>query len=418
MFNQGLSLDQAPPFGVVLRFFLTVPFFGLLTAAALFFADGRVVTLWDAPVSAAIVHLLVLGTVGMAMVGALFQMLPVIAGASIKAPMFHARWIHALMGLGTLMLALGLYIQKPGLFHPALALLLGTLGFVVGMMLFKLLRVENKTPSVVGMIAALSSLGLGLVFATLVTLEFMGVDIGIAPQELRNVHMHFMLFGWIAGLIMAVAFQVIEMFYVTPPYPEGLRKSFPLGILGLLVLEVPLQLVGGAALTLADALLAALLGTFAFVTLRRLAQRKRPVADVTVQLWRTGMAALLASAALWFVSLAYPPAFDVAALLFGYFVVSVVFAMSYKIVPFLVWFHLNAKGVLETPMMGDIVPAKAMRPHLWLHWALGVLLAAAPFVPVLFKAVAAVFALEVLLHGVNLAKAAAIYMKLKEKGTL
>ena len=418
MFNRGLSLDQAPPFGVVIRFFLTVPLFGLLTAMALFFAEGDLVTLWDAPVSAAVVHLLVLGTVGMAMVGALFQMLPVIAGASIKAPMFHARWIHALMGLGTLMLATGLYFQKTALFHPALALLLGTLGFVVGLMLSKLLRVENKTPSVVGMIAALSSLGLGLVFATLVTLEFMGIDMGLVPQELRTIHMHFMLFGWITVLIMAVAFQVIEMFYVTPPYPEGLRKSFPLAILSLLVLEVPLHLAGGVVLALVDAFLALFLGTFAAVTLRRLAQRKRPVADVTVQLWRIGLAALLASVALWFLSLLYFPAFDVAALLFGYFVVSVVFAMSYKIVPFLVWFHLNAKGVLETPMMGDIVPAKAMRPHLWLHWVLGALLVAAPFVSVLFKPVALIFALETLLHGANLAKAAAIYMKLKEKGTL
>ena len=418
MFSRGLSLDQAPPFGAVLRFFLTVPLFALLTSAALFFADENVVTLWDAPPSAAIVHLLVLGTVGMAMVGSLFQMLPVIAGASIQAPMYHARWIHALMGLGTLMLATGLYFQKPALFHPALALLLGTLGFVAALMLSKLLRVENKTPSVVGMIAALSSLGLGLIFATLVTLEFMGADIGLVPQELRTIHMHFMLFGWIVVLIMAVAFQVIEMFYVTPPYPEALRKSLPMAILGLLVLEVPLHLLGGTAVTLADLLLAAMFGAFSGVTLRRLAQRKRPVADVTVQLWRTGMAALLLSVTLWFLSLLYPPAFDVAALFFGYFVVSVVFAMSYKIIPFLVWFHLNAKGVLETPMMGDIVPAKAMRPHLWLHWALGPLLAVAPFMPLLFKLVAVVFALEALLHGVNLAKAAAIYMKLKEKGTL
>ncbi|WP_353663077.1 hypothetical protein [Hydrogenimonas sp. SS33] len=420
MFNRGLSLDQAPPFGAVLRFFLTIPLFGLLAAGALGLADAQTMTVWDAPTTAALVHLVLLGMVGMAMVGALFQMLPVIAGAAIKAPMFHARWIHALMGLGVLMLAGGLYFQVPGLFHPALALLLGSLGFVVLMMLFKLLKVENKTPSVIGMIVALTALGMGLLFAVAVTLTFMGVNLGIVPQDLRNVHMHFMLFGWIVVLIMAVAFQVIEMFYVTPPYPNNVRRWFPSAIMAILVADVPLELFRPAWAGWLDALLALLLAVFAGITLKRLRQRKRPVADVTVQLWRTGMAALSLAVLFWFLQNlgGWAPGFALAAYLFGYVVLSVVFAMSYKIIPFLVWFHLNAKGVLETPMMGDIIAARMMRPHLWLHWAVGIALAAAVLLPPLFKAAALLFFAESLLYGFNLLGAARIYFRLKDKGIL
>jgi hypothetical protein len=38
MYN-GLSLDQAPPISVVLRFFLTVPVFGLLLSASSYFSS-------------------------------------------------------------------------------------------------------------------------------------------------------------------------------------------------------------------------------------------------------------------------------------------------------------------------------------------------------------------------------------------
>jgi hypothetical protein len=420
MFNQGLSLDQAPPFEVVLRFFLTIPFFGILTALALFGADSGTFGLWDAPETVAIVHLVVLGIAGMAMVGALFQMLPVIAGASIKTPIYHGRWIHAFMGLGTLMLTGAFYFGRPEFLLPALILLFGSLGFVVFLMFSKLLRVENKTPSVAGMIAAITGLGFGLLFALLVTLAFLGVDIGLLPGDLRTIHMHFMLFGWITILIMAVAFQVIEMFYVTPPYPEIVRKWFPMAMLAVLVLEVPFYLIFGGVVFALDAVAGLLLLSFALVTLKRLAQRKRPVADVTVWLWRTGLTSLVLAVVFAFIGvvMTQSPLFDAAALLFGYFVISIIFAMSYKIVPFLVWFHLNAKGVLECPMMGDIIPAKKAGWHLRIHWAVVPAFFGALFVPLMWKLTALVLLAESILFGVNLIGAAKIYTNLKDKGIL
>ena len=416
---KGLSLDQAPPFGAVLRFFLTLPWMMALGAAAIW-GEPEAMGEWDNLPAVGIVHLAVLGFAATAMVGALFQMLPVMAGASIRAPMYHARWIHAFLTLGTLMLFGAFYFGKPFLFHPALALLVGSLGFVDFLMLSKLLKVENKTPSVMGMIVALLSLGLGLIFALAVTLVFMGVDLGVDPRHLRTIHMHFMLFGWIAVLIMAVAFQVIEMFYVTPPYPQRLRQWLPGGMLALLVISVPFYLVSPIAVKGIDLSIGILLALFAGVTLRRLSQRKRPLADATVMLWRTGMAALLLSVAAGMASIFVPDErlFDLAAFAFGYFFFSIVLAMSYKIIPFLVWFHLNAKGVLETPMMGDIVPAKRAMWQLWLHWAAGAVMAAALLYGPFWRLFALLLMAEAALFGYNLVNAAMIYRKLKDKGML
>ncbi len=418
MFNRGLSLDQAPPFEAVLRFFLTLPFFGLLAAGVMLVAPAEHLTLWDAPAAVGLVHLTVLGFAAAAMVGALFQMLPVVAGATVPRPLFHSRWIHLFLTTGTLLLAGAFLFERPSLLFVGPLLLVVALGHLSVMMFARLLRVENKTPSVNGMIVALASLGFGLVFAVLATLLFLGVDVGLDVGDLRALHLRFMLFGWIGTLVMAVAFQVIEMFYVTPPYPETFRRYAPFAVLGLLVAEVPALLLSEKAVSVLDAGVALIVMLFALITLKRLSQRKRPVADVTVWLWRTAMGALALSALFGVLSLAYAPLFATAALMFGYFVVSVIVAMSYKIVPFLVWFHLNAKGVLETPLMGDIVPTSATRPHLWLHWGVGVFLLAAPWWPTGWRGAGAFLLVSSLLFGYNLFKAATVWRKLKDKGLL
>ncbi|WP_457594373.1 hypothetical protein [Hydrogenimonas sp.] len=420
MFNRGLSLDQAPPISVVFRFFLTIPLFGVLAALAMLAADPYTFLEWNAPRSVAIVHLLLLGMAGMAMVGSLFQMLPVLAGASISDPLYHARWVHLLLLLGTLLISASFFFDSYILMHAALPFLLGSLGFVILLMLAKLAAVENRTPSVKGMAVSLTSLGFGLGFALLLGLVFIEKDPGLDPLRLRDIHMHFMLLGWIGGLIMAVAFQVIEMFYVTPPYPKMVRETFPAAILVLTLLYAVAAFAAPALLVPIDLLLGLLFLLFAAVTLRRLMQRKRPVADATVWLWRTGLAALVAAVAAFAGSVAFEIAalLDAAALLYGYFVLSVIFAMSYKIVPFLVWFHLNAKGVLECPMMGDIIPAKRAMWHLWLHWALlasALLLCLTPYASI---AMGTVFLAESLLYGANILRAARLYNSLKEKGIL
>ncbi len=420
MFNKGLSLDQAPPIEVILRFFLTIPLFGILAAAAILFADPETLLQWDTPAVVSVVHLLMLGVAAMAMVGALFQMLPVIAGASISEPLYHARWIHLLMVVGIILLSASFYFDRYVLMHPAVPLLVGSLGFVIYLMLSKLIKVENRTASVRGMMVSISSLGFGILFALALTAIFMDFDLGLDPMVLRSVHIHFMLFGWIGVLVMAVAFQVIEMFYVTPPYPREVTDLFPAAVFVLLILFFAVSYIMPEAAAMMDILLAFIFFIFAAVTLRRLSQRKRPVADATVLMWRTAMISLAAACVTALLSnfVYIEVLVSSAALLFGYFVLSVIFAMSYKIVPFLVWFHLNAKGVIECPMMGDIIPSKRAMAHLWIHWGLLAAGAALMVTPYAWKAVGAFMAAEFLLYGTNLVRAAKIYQSLKDKGIL
>ena len=52
------------------------------------------------------------------------------------------------------------------------------------------------------------------------------------------------------------------------------------------------------------------------------------------------------------------------------FVLSIIFAMVYKIVPFLVWFHLSNQGYMEAPMMFDVIHPKKAKIHFWIHIAM------------------------------------------------
>jgi uncharacterized membrane protein YesL len=69
------------------------------------------------------------------------------------------------------------------------------------------------------------------------------------------------------------------------------------------------------------------------------------------------------------------PAFDIpllrsaAYIFFAGFALSIIFAMFYKIVPFLTWFHLNAQGYFTAPMMHEVIHPKTAMKHLYIHLA-------------------------------------------------
>jgi hypothetical protein len=108
MLGPGLSLEQAPPFSVPLRFFLSAPLF--LVAAgvgAALLPEWMVVPL--SPATLALTHLATLGFLGMAMLGAMSQMLPVVAGVPLPCVRPIAWVSHLGLLLGTPLLSLGLY---------------------------------------------------------------------------------------------------------------------------------------------------------------------------------------------------------------------------------------------------------------------------------------------------------------------
>ncbi len=372
MFDQnGLSLDQAPPVQVVFGLFLMGSLFGIIAGLSLFYYRTDI---YDFSSTAAIVmtHLLALGVMMSFMLGALFQMLPVIAGVVLEAPLPKANIIRFLLFSGVTTLLLGFVYHAPFLFLFASVFLGSALLYIGGIMLIRLRKLSHHSASSKGMLFALSSLCILVLLGLYLALTHAQLAVGDYFLQARKLHYNFGLFGWMGLLIASISFQTVEMFYVTPAYPKIISHYLPMGTFLALLAMAFATVFSPAMIALFQPLLYIGLALYGLITLLRLSQRKRPLADATIWFWRTGMGSLVLSMLLLLV--AYFTEADAllpsGAVLFLSFALSVLFAMLYKIIPFLTWFHLNSQGYLTTPMMHEIIHPKTAKKHFFIHFAM------------------------------------------------
>ncbi|RRS32877.1 MAG: hypothetical protein P794_00360 [Epsilonproteobacteria bacterium (ex Lamellibrachia satsuma)] len=383
MFDQnGLSLDQAPPISVVFRFFFSGALFGILAGILIFFYRTDI---FDASSIAAVTftHTLTLGVMLSIMFAALFQMLPVIAGVTLTSPVKKANWVQYPFVAGVISLLLAFNLSTPWLFGLASLLLGASLLPIAFIMLKNLLQLPNHSSSSKGMLTALLSLVILIFLALYMTGTLAGALEGAYYTQIKEAHYSFGLFGWIALLIISISFQVIEMFYVTPAYPVLVSRYLPMTLLLLLIISTLIGLFYPDIWGVSNILLALLLSGYALLTLKRLTQKKRPLTDATVWFWRLGLSSLLVS----MLSMVLTPFMDnmfiktLSYIFFASFALSIVFAMFYKIVPFLTWFHLNSQGYFTAPMMHEVIHPKTAKKHLYIHLATIVTFVLSVFIP-------------------------------------
>lgn len=391
----GLSYEQGPPFGVPLRLFLAAPLFLFLAAVlALATPQAWLASRWT-PAALAITHLLTLGYLGTVMSGALLQMLPVIVGSPVPA----ARLVggFALWGLsaGAALLATAFLVENHAtLFSLAAALLAAGLTPFLGGVALSLLRTRALPAVVWPMRLAWLALSLTCALGVALGTGLAGLWTLTDAPGLTALHAAWGLGGWVLALVMGVAWQVVPMLQLTPPYPEQLTPRLGLGMLaalGLLSLSTWLEAHLAAWLNLIAWMAALSVAVaFAIATLRLQSRRRRKLADATLDFWRMGMAALLLCAVIAPVALLDDaPGHEAAQLSLGLafllgFAASVVNGMLYKIVPFLAWFHLQAQTGIRPggmPTMKDFISDRQARVHFRVHLAAVAGLLPAPFLP-------------------------------------
>jgi len=398
MIPAGLSLEQAPPFGVPLRFFLTAPWFLVLAALLILWqGPGIFASRWS-PATLALTHLLTLGFMAQVMIGALLQMLPVVVGVVVPRPRLTAALIHIPLTLGTLALSAGLWVGLPPVFRLATWLL----GLAFGVALTAIHIALWRAPVASGTVVTLRYALIGLLATVVLGLGlsgFFGWGWRLPVLAVANLHAGWGLLGWTVLLVAGVAYQVVPMFQITPPYPPRFVGAFALLVSGLLV-AWSLLLAGGweTAARLAASGLAVATASFAGITLYLLAQRRRKIGDASLNYWRLSLISLLAAAGLWLWAQASParaqaPQIELALgiLMIAGFALGVINGMMYKIVPFLAWFHLQAQlfGRIKVPNMKQLLPDAAIRRQWWAYLAALLLLLAAVLYPSLFSVPAA-----------------------------
>ena len=370
----GLTLESLPSINVPLRFFLTAPWFGILAALLLLFGGPGLWTSHWNPALIGLTHLLTLGFMTMTMLGALFQLLPVLSGVQIPGGGSLAGAVHVLMVAGVLCLSAGFVAGEYFLLGVAVVLLaMALVGFAVaiGSKLVANIAGGDSIRAIRLAVAALVvTIGLGFYRALgyLYPLE--------STLNLTMLHVSWALLGWVLILIMGISFQVIPMFQVTPDYPPVLTRFIPPVIFASLLLLAFVQLP--AAVTVLVIVIGVAVLVYAGFSLRLMQQRKRRLMDVSVRFWQLGFACLLVAVPLfWLVFLlpgmaaaAVAPERGmmlVAVLMVPGFACSIIMGMLQKIVPFLAFLHLqrhcagNIRAIRSLPNMhGFISPVRSL----------------------------------------------------------
>ncbi len=352
----GLSVDQAPPIAAPLRFFLTAPLFGILAGLIIFFSDAQTLMNRFSMESIVATHAITIGFLSFIMLGAMTQMLPVLAGAKMPKVELVTKASYALLLVGTISMLLGLYTSNT-LLNIVAFIGLGS-GFLI---MLSATALSLKT--VVNFNATVKGITTSIVFAFFIVLmglyllySYITNDIDSTHMIVANVHSVWAVFGFAVILIIGVAFQVLPMFYVAPKFKQFCKRRVVWLISTGLLIWLFLSAFYEEYTLVGKLWIAMFVWAFATTVWIKLGKRRRPVSDVTVWYWRAASIFLTLGSFLWIFDEYFKHEYIVmVAILIGGFILSIIIGMLYKIVPFLVWFHLNAMGYMSIPTINEMI---------------------------------------------------------------
>lgn len=393
MKTRGLALDSIPPLFIPLRFFLTAPLFGILASLLIIFTGEDLwLSRWNSA-ALSLTHLLTVGFMLMVMIGALFQFIPVISGHLIPATKTIVPVIHPLLVLGGLSLSFA-FISHSRPFYSMAFISLGITAIIFSIALARLLysRFSDKTAvfllRIVWLVLVVT-LGLGLYML----LAYYYPDSGINYRLYTNIHATWGLTGWMVLLIMAVSSQVIPMFLVTPAFSEYYLKGLSISIFVTLVL---LSFFSHTNIQwLLKFLFSLELFFFSTYTLWLISKRKRKIADVTINFWYLSLSSLLLSVLIYWLMVLLQWGNDgqfqmiLAILLIYGLAIGSIMGMLQKIVPFLIYLHLqrmamkHPSALAGLPTMKGIIKVKYLRWQYFLHLGSLTMLLLSVYLPVL-----------------------------------
>ena len=410
----GLSIDQAPPISAPVRFFITAPIFGLIAGILIFFSDSATLMSRFSIESIVITHTITIGFLGFIMLGALTQMLPVLVGAKMPKVVFVAKYSFILITLGLIFMILGLLLHNDIYTYLSILGLAGGFLMMLGSMAIALKGVNNFTPTV-------KAISTSIFFAT--TIVIMGIfllysytDDNISEYQIiiANIHSVWAIFGFGGILIIGVSFQVLPMFYVAPKFKSFCKKRVVWLISTGLFLWLVFSLFKEDYTIFAKAWIALFFWAFATTVWLKLNRRRRPISDVTVWYWRTASIFLSLGAFLWIFDEYFKHEYIVmvAVLIGGGFIISIMIGMLYKVVPFLVWFHLNGMGYMSIPTMNEMINKNLSKAQFILFVLSLIGFIFSFYIPILLQISALAFCISMIILEYNIISPILIYKKI------
>lgn len=365
----GINPRHAPVPWLPLPFLLSGPL--ALAAAHLLLAThaAAVADSYRAAATVAVTHLLVLGAIVATMMGALYQMAPVIFVAEAangrlglaQGALYTAGWVAMVAGF----LGGNRGLLAAGGASVVLAVLLFLA--IIGRALRTATRWDTPGWYLIASLAMLAAtVGLGLTFALDWRFGWFAI-----PPHLLAIHVHLGGAGWLTLLIMGVSYRLVPMFAIAPAPPGILARANLGAFVGLLIGLVTLLCLDARRWAIAAIAwgLATAVGIY-LLDMARLYRARRRRADLTlVTMWGAmaclGVAALMGALwstglpARWFGATRWLAAYGYIALA-GWCVLAIC-AHLVKIVPFLVWLSRYGRGMGRgpVPLLKDLLPRRA-----------------------------------------------------------
>ncbi len=353
----NVSPNFSPPIKMMQVYFLLSSFFYLLSMLWLFFIDP----LSDLRDFSLIgwVHLYMLGFVMMGIFSAMAQLAPIVVeSAHYEVKIFKYLWIFLLSGL--LLMIVGFY-------HNPIYLLYGGSLVFLAMFIYAvefLLTIKNskrKTSITKAMKMSNFFLLLGIITGLVMAASFNGY-IAINPHTILNIHTFGLVVGFVILLIMGISIILIPMFGSSTRISDNeFTNSFHTIALGVIVMMLSPFFYTALLENLSYIIVSASMLLYFYQLYKMTKSRKRLKHDI----WAKSMYIAFSSFIISFYFLLFYLYTNDAGILklamwilfigfFGF----VIIGNFYKVLPFLIWFHIYSPLIEEqaVPMLHQLLP--------------------------------------------------------------
>lgn len=362
----SISQDFAPPFKLILPYFIIGSIFYVVSVLFLFFISEQNLFMIDTKILA-FVHIFLLGFVMMIIFGAMAQLVPVVLEVGhFGVELFYAIW--PLLLIGAVLMGMG-FVSYPTLLpFGGVVVLIAFAIFIVEIFL-TIKKVKSLTLVMSSVLIANIFLLIGIVFGLIMALGYAGM-INIDISLLLRSHVFSVVGGYVLVTLMGLSVVLLPMFGLSHGFSMKPLK-IAMSVMSASVLFVILSSLSKVTFFeyLGYVLAIVSLSIYFYLINTIYKTRARKEIDIYAKSLIFAYFSMIVSLVLGVLYLgsSYEPFLLSCAWLmfFGLFGFAITGHM-YKIVPFLVWFDKFSPlvGKQKVPMLADMLPKKSSQAQL------------------------------------------------------
>ena len=373
----NVSPSFSPPIGLMQPYFLLSGFFYLTSMLCLLFINPSI-SLQNFTLIAW-VHLYMLGFVMMAIFAAMAQLAPIV----VETAHYNVKIFKYLWGF----LVAGLLLMLYGFLHDTSYLLIGGSSVLIAMFIYSiefLLTLKNsqrKTSITIAMKMSNFFLLAGILTGLVMASAFDGI-LQINPQNILHIHTFGLIVGFVILLIMGISIILIPMFGSAKRISDNeFKNSFYTIALGVSVMMLSPFFYTYSMQNIAYTITTVSILLYFYQLYKMTSSRARVKHDIWARSMYVAFIAFILSSFMLIVYLFNEDAIYLRVgmwLMFIGFFGSIIIGNFYKILPFLIWFHIYSPLIEErtVPMLHQLLPVKLANLQ-WFYSLSGLILTTA-----------------------------------------